>query len=191
MSRPATPIVLMDDDRKTLEKWLRSSTTEQRFVLRSKIILLAADGLSTKEISERLEVRQGTVSDWRIRFAAKRLEGLQDAPRPGKPKRYDDDTELRILKQLDEDPPPGHATWTGNLVAKALGDVSEHQVWACYANTEFICNVAIAGASVRTPNLQKKPQILSGCICHLLRTPLSLVWMKNLRSKPLSGLKDI
>ena len=129
MSRPATPIVLMDDERKTLEKWLRSSTTEQRFVLRSKIILLAADGLSTKEISERLEVRQATVSDWRIRFAAKRLEGLQDAPRPGKPKRYDDNTELRIVKQLDEDPPPGHATWTGNLVAKALGDVSEHQVW--------------------------------------------------------------
>ena len=98
-------------------------------VLRSKIILLAADGLSTKEISKRLEVRQATVSEWRTRFAAKRLEGLQDAPRPGKPKRYDANTELRILKQLDEDPPPGHATWTGKLVAKALSDVSEHQVW--------------------------------------------------------------
>ncbi len=129
MSRPATPIVLMDDERKTLEKWFRSSTTEQRLVLRSKIILLAAEGLSTKEISKRLEVRPATVSLWRTRFAAKRLEGLQDAPRPGKPKRYDYNTELRILKQLDEDPPPGHATWTGSLVAKALGDVSEHQVW--------------------------------------------------------------
>ena len=129
MSRPATPIVLIDDERKILEKWFRSSTTEQRLVLRSKIILMAADGLSTKEISKRLEVRPATVSEWRTRFAAKRLEGLQDAPRPGKPKRYDDNTELRILKQLDEDPPPGHATWTGNLVAKALGDVSDHQVW--------------------------------------------------------------
>jgi transposase len=119
----------MDDERKALEKWLRSSTTEQRLVLRSKIILLAADGLSTKEISKRLEVRPATVSEWRTRFAAKRLEGLQDAPRPGKPKRYDDNTELRILRQLDKDPPPGHATWTGNLVAKALGDVSDHQVW--------------------------------------------------------------
>jgi transposase len=119
----------MDDERKTLEKWLRSSTTEQRLVLRSKIILMAAEGLSTTEISKRLEVRAATVSEWRTRFAAKRLEGLQDAPRPGKPKRYDDNTELRILKQLDEDPPPGHATWTGNLVAKALGDVSDHQVW--------------------------------------------------------------
>jgi len=119
----------MDDERKALEKWFRSSTTEQRLVLRSKIILLAADGLSTKEISKRMEVRPATVSEWRTRFAAKRLEGLQDAPRPGKPKRYDDTTEFRILKQLDENPPPGQATWTGNLVAKALGDVSDHQVW--------------------------------------------------------------
>ena len=129
MSRPATPIVLMDDERKTLEKWVRASTTEQRLVLRGKIILLAAEGLSTKDISKRLEVRQATVSEWRVRFAAKRLAGLQDAPRPGKPKRYDENTELRILKQLDEDPPPGHATWTGKLVANALGDVSKHQVW--------------------------------------------------------------
>ena len=63
----------MDDERDTLENWLRSSKTEQRIVLRSKMILLAADGLSTKEISKRLEVRQATVSLWRTRFAAKRL----------------------------------------------------------------------------------------------------------------------
>ncbi len=129
MSRHATPIVLMDEERETLEKWVRSSKTEQRYVLRSKIILMAAESLSTKEISKKLEVRQATVSEWRTRFAAKRLEGLQDAPRPGKPRRYDKQTELRILKQLDEKPPPGHATWTGKLLAEALGDVSEHQVW--------------------------------------------------------------
>ena len=64
-------------------------------MLRSKIILLAAEELSTKEISKTLEVRQATVSEWRTRFAAKRLEGLQDAPRPEKPKRYDANTELR------------------------------------------------------------------------------------------------
>jgi len=135
----------MDDERKTLEKWFRSSTTEQRLVLRSKIILLAAQGLSTKEISKRLEVRPATVSMWRTRFAAKRLEGLQDAPRPGKPKRYDDNTELRILKQLDEDPPPGHATWTGSLVAKAFGDVSEHQVWRVLRK----CTVSVKSSGKR------------------------------------------
>lgn len=44
MSRPATPIFLVDDERKTLEKWVRATTIEQRLVLRSTIILLAAEG---------------------------------------------------------------------------------------------------------------------------------------------------
>ena len=119
----------MDEERETLEKWVRSSTTEQRYVLRSRIILMAAEGLSTKEISKRLEVRQATVSGWRTRFAAKRLEGLQDEPRPGKPRDYDAKTERRILEQLDKKLPPGYTTWSGKLVSKALGDVSEHHVW--------------------------------------------------------------
>ena len=42
---------------------------------------------------------------------------------------YDQATRKRILCQLDEAPPEGHATWTGELLAEALGDVSKHQVW--------------------------------------------------------------
>jgi transposase len=129
MSRPATPITLTSDERDTLERWVRFSTTEQRLVLRSRIVLLAAEGLETQTIAEQLSVRPGTVSRWRLRFRAHRLEGLNDAVRTGKPVRYGKRAELRILKQLDEKPPSGHATWTGSLVAKALGDVSEHQIW--------------------------------------------------------------
>src|SRR6516225_11606616 len=38
-------------------------------------------------------------------------------------------TPKRILSKLDEPPPSGYATWTGALVADALGNVSKHQVW--------------------------------------------------------------
>jgi transposase len=69
------------------------------------------------------------VSKWRTRFAQFRVAGLEDAPRPGKAAKYDQETEKRILAQLDCSPPVGYATWTGKLVAKALGDVSQHQVW--------------------------------------------------------------
>ena len=69
MTRPATPIELLDEERAILEKWVRSHKTEQRIVLRSNIILMAADGLTTEEISKRLEVRPSTVSQWRTRFA--------------------------------------------------------------------------------------------------------------------------
>ena len=43
--------------------------------------------------------------------------------------RYNENTEQRILSKLDEPPRSGYATWTGALVADALGNVSKHQVW--------------------------------------------------------------
>lgn len=55
--------------------------------------------------------------------------GLTDAPRPGARRKYDRATERRILAKLDESPPEGHATWTGGLLAAALGDVTDDEVW--------------------------------------------------------------
>jgi len=70
------------------------------------------------------------VSKWRTRYAKRGLAGLADGPRPGPTRRYDPTTtERRILAQLDEPPPSGHATWTGALVAQALRDVPKHHVW--------------------------------------------------------------
>jgi len=129
MSRQPTPIVLTEDRQRTLEQWVRSTTTEQRMALRSRIILWAAKGLSTKAIAEQLKVRDATVSKWRGRFARNGLSGLQDAPRPGAIRRYDESSEKRILAMLNQDPPPGYATWSGKQLAEALGDVTKHQVW--------------------------------------------------------------
>lgn len=129
MSKQATPITLSEEDRETLEKWIRSSTTEQRLVFRARIILKAAQGSSTAEIASALHTRPGTVSKWRNRFHREGLRGLQDAPRSGKRPVYDDATEKRILAKLDEPPPLGFAGWNGRLLAQALGDVSKHQVW--------------------------------------------------------------
>jgi len=52
-----------------------------------------------------------------------------DKPRLGAKVKYGEDTERRIMKQLDVPPPPGHTTWTGGLVAQALGDVAASHVW--------------------------------------------------------------
>lgn len=97
--------------------------------LRARIILAAADGQSNLAIAEAVRVRPATVSKWRVRYARAGLGGLSDAPRPGVRRRYEAATERRILAQLDETPPAGHGTWTGSLVAEALGDVSPSQVW--------------------------------------------------------------
>ena len=54
---------------------------------------------------------------------------LSDAARPGKPAKYDETTERRVLALLDEPPPKGYSQWNGNRVAERLGDVSKDQVW--------------------------------------------------------------
>ena len=125
----ATPIILTDDERTTLEAWVQASTTQQRFLLRARIILAAARGETTTAIAAQLAVTPVTVSKWRTRFAKDRLLGLQDGARPGKPAQYTVETERRVLAQLDQPPPTGYTQWSGPLIAAALGDVSDDHVW--------------------------------------------------------------
>jgi transposase len=129
MARQAAVILLRADEEQTLSKWIRSSTTEQRKVERARIILGCHRGLSTEEIASELGTRASRVSKWRQRFAKMRMEGLEDAQRSGKPRHYDETTVKRVLAQLDQPPPSGYSGWNGKLLAKALGDVSKHQVW--------------------------------------------------------------
>jgi transposase len=119
----------MEDERTELMSWTRQGTKEQRMVQRARIVLEAAAGKTTWEIASLLHVRPATVSKWRTRFAQDRVGGLADNPRSGKPPIYDLATERRILDKLDDPPPDGYSTWTGGLLAKALGDVSADQVW--------------------------------------------------------------
>lgn len=129
MGRPATAVVLTEQDRATLEQWVRAPTTQQRLVLRARIVLAAAEGQATQDIAAALELRPATVSTWRQRFAVSGLAGLQDQPRSGRPRQYQDEDEQRILHLLDQEPPPEAAEWNGRLLAEALGDVSADYVW--------------------------------------------------------------
>ena len=125
----ATEIHLTEEEQNVLKSWINKGTTEQRMVERSRIVLEAAMGKTSKDIARILQIRLAKVSKWRVRFSQDRLAGLDDAPRPGKTAKYTKLTEKRILAQLDAPPPAGYASWTGKLVAEALGDVSPDHVW--------------------------------------------------------------
>lgn len=129
MSRTTTPIALTKEQRQQLEATMRTRTAPARSVQRAKLIMLAAQGKPSTVIAREVGLSRAQVILWRQRFVTGGLEGLQDRPRPGKPHRYGGDTERRILTLLDTPPPDGWTTWTGGLVAKALGDVSAAQVW--------------------------------------------------------------
>ena len=130
MSRSAkAEIRLSSEEEAVLRGWSRKSKSERRLVERAQIILMSHEGVTVEQIAKRLHTRTARVSKWRQRFAARRLNALSDAPRSGKPARYDRKTEKRVLALLDGQAPAGYAQWNGRLLAEALGDVSDDQVW--------------------------------------------------------------
>ena len=115
--------------RKVLEARCRAPSTPQGDVKRARIVLLAAEGRSTRSIAKEVGVQPRIVSKWRHRFADHGLAGLENRPHRGKKPIYGVATNKRILALLDKPPPQGYARWTGPLLAQALEDVDVQYVW--------------------------------------------------------------
>lgn len=79
-------IILGSQERAELERRANKYTLPYFMVSRAKMILLAHQGLSNDQIADRLSTRREIVSRWRKRFFEKRLAGLEDCQRPGRPR---------------------------------------------------------------------------------------------------------
>jgi transposase len=119
--RPTVEIVLTDDERETLERWARRPSSAQALALRSRIVLACAQGGLNQDIAARLGVHKTTVGKWRSRFAAARLDGLHDDPRPGKPRTVTDDEVERVIVKTLEETPVDATHWSTRSMAKATG----------------------------------------------------------------------
>jgi transposase len=83
----AVPVTLTDAERKTLKMRVRGAKTCWRDRLRAQIVLAAARGRANARIAADLGISVDTARRWRGRFAARRLDGLNDLPRSGRPRR--------------------------------------------------------------------------------------------------------
>ena len=81
-------IVLSPEERIELERREGKYTLPYYYVVRAKAILLCADGLPNDEIAARLDMRREIVCKWRKRFFEQRLPGLEEQPRPGRPRAF-------------------------------------------------------------------------------------------------------
>ncbi|MEO6629019.1 MAG: helix-turn-helix domain-containing protein, partial [Aquihabitans sp.] len=97
-----TGLVIGEEDRETLVSWSRSRSIRASHVERARIVLAVADGAGTSGAARQLGVSRPTVIKWRDRFAEHGLAGLEDEPRPGRPKRVDDSAIIAATL----DPPP-------------------------------------------------------------------------------------
>ena len=107
--------------RKVLEARCRAPTTAQRDVKRAQIVLLAAEGRSTRSIAEQVGVQPRIVSNWRHRFAEHGLGGLKDRPRAGKKPMYGKATNKRILVLSGEAAACGLCPVDGSAAGQGLG----------------------------------------------------------------------
>jgi transposase len=83
----AAPVMLSAGERTTGKKRGRGAKTAWRDRLRAQIVLAAARRHPNARIAAGLGISVDTVRKWRGRFAARGLDGLQDRPRPGRPRR--------------------------------------------------------------------------------------------------------
>lgn len=114
-------ICLGDAERAELESLSRRASAPFRLVLRSRIVLLAAAGTANQLIAQRLGICEDTARKWRHRYCEQGIEGLADAPRPGRPRVFPAPVVARVKALACEMPAASGtplARWTGPELAR-------------------------------------------------------------------------
>lgn len=120
MPRVAPAILLDSETQSTLNRWSQAASTPQSLALRSRIVLRAAAGQSNQQIASGLKLPEVTVGKWRRSFVARGLEGLQDAPRSGRPPKHDAGVRQRV-QTLACQQPASQGRWSVRTLARAVG----------------------------------------------------------------------
>ncbi len=133
-SNVASRIELSDDERVQLEAWSRRRTSAQALAQRSRIVLLAAEGLKNTEIAERLGTGRPMITKWRNRFAEHRLDGLIDEPRPGRPRTVTDEQVEAVVVKTLETTPKDATHWSTRSMAAEIGltQSAVHRIWKAF-----------------------------------------------------------
>ena len=187
----AREVRLKPKTRKVLEARCRAPTTAQRDVKRARIVLLAAEGRSTRSIAEEVGVQPRIVSNWRRRFAEHGIGGLKDRPRAGKKPIYGKATNKRILRfwisrRLRAMPDGRVRCWPRHW-ATLMFSMSG----ASCASTLSTLPPASRGARATTLRSWRKPPMWSGFMSIRPSRRLFSVSTKSLRSRRWSVRKAI
>jgi len=162
----AVEITLSDEERSVLKSWTSRRKTAQALALRARIVLAAAGQLTNAEIAELEGVSRPTVTKWRNRFAARRLDGLMDEPRPGRPRTITDaDVEAVVIKTL-ESAPRDATHWSTRSMARETGIAPDSvmRIWHAFG---------LQPHRQQTWKLSKDPQLIEKVhdICGLYLNP--------------------
>jgi transposase len=141
MPTPIAPrISLTQNTRADLQALARAHSTPQTLALRAHIILRAGEPESPTnlKIAHDLGCSNLTVGKWRRRYQDLGLAGLQDAPRPGRPKTIASPTRVQVISAastLPQDQDRTVTRWTLTEIVTALLEtlgtdaISRSSIW--------------------------------------------------------------
>ena len=135
IGRPTPTVTLTAEERQTLEQWARRPTTAQALAQRARIVLACASERTNGAIAIAAGVTRQTVGRWRTRFAAQRLRGLLDEPRPGAPRTIQDADVERVVRLTLESTPRDATHWSTRAMAKRAGlsQTAISRIWRAFA----------------------------------------------------------
>lgn len=123
---------LTEQERLTLNRWIKSRAVGDKQKLRAKMVLMTADGCQTRDIIAALNTTAPTLNLWRRRFVEGGLDGLkQGKTRPSRipPLPMEKVQEVLTLTLTGK---PAEAThWSCRTLAKQLGisRMTVHRIW--------------------------------------------------------------
>src|SRR5690606_33805878 len=132
----AVDIDLSQEEKRLLEKTIRSRSAPVRLIERSKIVLMASQGQSNIEIAERMKITAHTVARWRNRYAEQGYEGIEkELPRGdnqgGRKRTEQARLRSRIIEVTTQSKPKDSTHWSTRTLAKELGTTHSfvNRVW--------------------------------------------------------------
>jgi transposase len=135
IGRPLAIVAISVEQREELENWSRRPKTAQALAMRSRIVLLAANGSNNTSIARQLSTTVQTVGKWRRRFLASGCDGLLDEPRPGTSRKLSDKQVELVLARTLESQPEAATHWSTRDMAKACGlsQSSISRIWRAFS----------------------------------------------------------
>lgn len=133
--RIAAPISLDEATRKQLRQQARGRSIPVRVALRSRIVLLAADGLQNLQIAAELKISVRMVALWRKRFLSLGIRGLlKDAPRPGRTPSISSSVVEQVIVKTTQTAPANATHWSTRLMAREVGisEASVRRIWRAH-----------------------------------------------------------
>ena len=178
------PLKLRAGDREVLEAWTWAGTIEARVAKRARIVLMAAEGCSNRDIGVAVDLHYNQVGIWRQRYGEYGLAGLDDSERSGRPLVYGHDDVLLLVKLVTEPPPDEATRWTMEALAEAMAahgvPISASQIWRICSGLDLKPWQVESWMTSHDPDFWEK----AGDVCGLYLNPPenAVVWSVDEKS---------